>query len=1015
VPLTEREKLELELLELEEAEAQSAPAPAAEAPQATASQPPTSALDLPAAPPPPESDPLNAIKYGLQSQALPLLGRGVLKVTDLLGATQSTQKFATDELGEIDYGNPNFSYQIAQGLEHIADEGYAPQTKLDHVLAFGTMVVDPVLGAAGKALSKVVSPAASMSSASQRASVANMLATKAAPEEAAKLVAATNAERMRAFMKLRAAEGAVTGGSISGGQEALRGAVEGDFDPARVALSTALGAGLGAAGGTLMGRLEARAAAKTDQAGALIREAFEQGPGGIQTPVTFKGGAAEANRALRLHHKISSAESKVEALEAKLASAKPGQIDVAATERSLETAVRHKNKLRKEFFDRWSKPLYEQMAKAKQIAGGGNFDDAFRLGVIPDEELIRHAGSVKDIPPGAAGAFGMRDPIRLLETVEGVNGPIARKTLSPILLAENAREKELSVVLREFEERAAKAGISRWGFLDRIVGGQKVQQSAKIFDAIEQGSLDALSVDEKNLALWMSSKYDDFLNRLNATRAAYNLPKIAKRKNYINHLGEMSLLQEFGIDVASAKLPELAGKRGRHLRAAFEYQRQGQVADKDIYKAFTTYANSAVRMIHMTPGRQQLLSAAAFMPTNLRAAVLNFADGSSFGGLEAVDRFFIENGAGAVPRVLGKFAELFGRSQIAGNLNIMVQQPSQVVSTIAMTDRRHAIQALGLAHKDIPEHLFNKSTFLPLRAARRDIYELGHRSSLPNALRHVDNVLDNANKFAEKALNASDQFVAKHSWIAAFRQAKARYALTDDAAVRYADRIAFALHSAYSDLYRPAILRSRVAKGLLPAQTFSFNMFNLLRHDTKFLGELKASGRGAELAKLVGSMIATNEIYKAAGLKAPFSLGTVAGEEGGEFSLPQVGPVGSVAGQPPIARVARDSSQAMGALYRMLFDEDADFDDELQKLGQHGGAVVANFVKYGRQISNVVKQTRALQEGYVSVGRRKEEVSLDSAQDKIQGFFLGPYNTPSAQEEQRSQRPDLIDRLLRDQ
>lgn len=903
----------------------------------------------------------------------------------------------------------SMSYEIRQMVSPPAN--YETQNFDEGAVSLVTSFLDPTGLGIMKVGGKLVSPLLSRASTQ----LAKLEATSKLPVFTAPFAAPAatritgEAGKLRPLV--RAGELAAGSGVTMFAQEGLDQIDRRKFDPLALATKTVAGTVMGAGLGYGAGRLENFMAGRAHNAVATMRNIFDADEGVVVRPLkltqgitTETGEDAKAiiqknlDQARGLSNKMNVFESQIAAAkEAK----KPAE-EIAKLQRKLaDTAQKFETHVGG---DDYRRIMEVKKAIADSALDAGSKERLLEnvisdRGVVLPHEVVAAATQIKDIGKINAGNFGLRDFPRLLESVEGQpRGPIYRAFFEPIASADAARVTEEAKLLTDWVKTADKVGLRPVGKMGGEAGEINRKLNERLFDAAEGKTLEVpLSAAEQSVVRWTRNFYDETLQRINAIRVYHNKPPIPKRSNYVTHLSEINAADQMGMDLASADLKVL-----KDLSFRFEKRRlNNQDFNKDLFSAVEAYAKGSMKTIHLTGARNQALAITEHLPPNLRKGALEFLNGPAFGQPDFID-------AGVRDRIYGESAlkisdwikRKMGAAYIGGNLKILLEQPASAMAAVPVTGMKSAAKALPRVFSDEGDDFIKTmSRVYPYRAVT-DEYFANQIRSAPG---FVQKASEPVKKFWSRMMNGMDEGVFKHTWFAAYEQAKSEFRLTDAGAARYADKLSTSFHAVYKDLYRPALLRGRVKGAILPFQTFAFNLLNAYMHDTKMIGAAKGQGQSLQVAKYLGGALAANEIYQAMGLPTPFSAAN---------TLSSIGRV-----QLPGAPAVKDAASVMNSAYKMVFDPDVDAEAEMARFQDATAGLGSNFVFAGRQMLKTYKGMRAVSDGYATVGRKEYDLSGQNPLENAATMAFGPSNAPAVQqqnsEEAAYKRTQVLENISR--
>lgn len=611
--------------------------------------------------------------------------------------------------------------------------------------------------------------------------------------------------------------------------------------------------------------------------------------------------------------------------------------------------------------------------------------------VAPSE--IEELSKVRDVRINPLQRLTMDQP-RVMQMMDGnvPNGAMFELNIRPALDAERAAINATNTERNAFNKIVLETELNK----------SSKQRLAELFK-IADGTLDPATANvtekEQKFLNYMASKYHEYLQQINTQRAELGYTLIKPRKNYITHLREAKLFDEFGLGESGL---EGVDKLGPKLRARFQFERErlGAKAIEDPLQAFDAYIEPAMRQIHTTKPAAVLHARAKFIadPT-LRKMQQTFIENRLLGGIDAKDKTLYEYGLRPVMQFSENLTGRFSSGVILGNAKVILQQFSQFANTVKDTGLRNSIIGLGRAFKEIPPEIASRSDFLTARRISDDLVDI------------PDGMFYNFNKFFRGLFEYTDKLVAKQSWQAGFAKAQ-ELGLNPEMTIRYADDVARQLHGSYSKLYKTELNSGKVGKVLAPLQSFGFNLWNYIVQDTKLLAELNDTSRARELMKTFAAMYVTDEVYDAAGLPSPFGIripkaatpeevatsarelvfGIVPFGRSLEYGIPS--PVlGQAVKEAQFFAGAGDKRRSLTfntyKLVSSLLSDDLEKRDEAAKeLAKFG----VQFVPAGAQVYKTIDGIKAANDGYVEYGK---QTVLLTDEDRRLAPILGPYAVPT--------------------
>lgn len=783
-------------------------------------------------------------------------------------------------------------------------------------------------------------------------------------------------------------------------------------------------------------KLQQKATAYDDAAGALFKRGqlgeaqarFEQ-PAVTATLLN----AEEVKKAKNLDLSLTRQESVISRIDAEQAAlqALPDKTPEQSTaiaklkQRSDRAYQRYYNTLR-EGQEVIASPAYKQRKQSQDLLNNKTvvvnnkevpaFEQAISSkGVVltPDEIDILTNPTQSLSKPGmggvlnriAAGPLSSTDHVRLVQEADGnrLQGPLYKLLVEPIEIATRERQVWANNMKETFRKKMQELGLAnisreKNAFLYRVADGKIPRETAN------------LTPQETEAVNFMTKFYSDSFDQMNGVRAERGMDLVKKRQNYITHITDISFFDEmgFGIDAvnADAKLSRI--KKAEKARFAFEKARTGEQAIEDIFMSMERYIDAVSKQIYYTDTAAVVQARTDLLPdAALKASQQRFINEAFLGQLDFKDDVLVQLGMRGPLNFAAKLSSNFTTAAILGNLNVLATQFSQVPATVKETGLWPTFIGLYRATRPLPKQIADASSFLTLRQISDEVIPL------------KTGVLKNAQKFILTGLEFTDKFVARASWEAAFVNAKRR-GFGTEAAIKYSDEVARMLHANYGSIYKPALLRGKAGRALLPLQSFFFNAWNYLSRDQKALAELKNTTRLRETMKALAAIAAANQIYDMMGMPAPFAF--EAPENVSSEELARVAKKVAV-GNVPIARILVEGVQPpahrilttelglekkslLRNSYTALFSDDPTQQEEAQKALGKG---LLQFAPGGMQIKKTWEGNEAARDGYVNIGR---EIVPLTEEDRRLAPILGKYQVPSVRKARKEMERRKIKRQL---
>jgi hypothetical protein len=626
------------------------------------------------------------------------------------------------------------------------------------------------------------------------------------------------------------------------------------------------------------------------------------------------------------------------------------------------------------------------------------------LRTIPDvspQEIAALQTEGKPVGKFASGPFSTVDHVRLLQEADGfqVRGPKYQLLFEPLEQAAVARERATLTETNNFRNLVN----------DLQIGTLDTKRKELLFD-VADGKIAAadanLTSNEQTFLNYIAKKYNDYLSDINAVRSKLGYEPIKARKNYITHIQEIDFYNKLGFGIDSADATPALNKFTKKLKAAFAFEKQrlGTKAVKDPIQAFEAYIDPAMKQKFYTEPAAVVHARTNFLTDpNLRQAQRRLVNEAFLGGLDFKDQALYEAGLAPVLKAAETLSSITSRGVILANVKVISSQPSQILATVKETGTWPTIVGLKRATQAIPEELSKASSFLTLRKISDDLVPINQ------------GILKKPAQFATSLLEFADKYVARASWHAGFAKAQSR-GWDIEASVKYADDVARMLHANYNEIYKAPLTRGKVGRAAFPLTTFAFNAWNHLVRDPKVLAELKNTSRLRETMKILGAMVATNQVYEQLGIPTPFEISlpenlTVedVAASAKEFALGNIPLARSLqygTPSPALSLVTREAQLGKESLlknsYLAVFSEDEEKKEEaikqLKKLG-------APYVPGGLQAYKTLEGLNAARDGFVQYGR--DVIILDEKDKKIAPIF-GVYQTPSVKKARKEKELQQI-------
>jgi len=405
----------------------------------------------------------------------------------------------------------------------------------------------------------------------------------------------------------------------------------------------------------------------------------------------------------------------------------------------------------------------------------------------------------------------------------------------------------------------------------RVLEGSMTDRDASLF---AQGKLADTTQKGEDIAKYIRGKYDEFLIRLNKTRAKLGIEPIKKRKDYITHINELNTLSElFGglervsikshisklkselldmhpdwtparaFDAAKRKVEGLTGIAqyvdARQPIFKFAKQRLAEYEkDPSIIRSFNAYMPSALRYIYQAENVARNKAFKDVLPANAK---------------EFTRLWNTEQVAGRQPpsflspktkRALMAVRGTLGANTILGNMTTTMMQLTSFPQVFAMAGIKNTFYGIGkrlLSYIPGQHTLFETSRTKALRNLDIDIglgdslidqtlIKIGQFESTRNVAARTRQAVDLGRRFLRMVMETADQFTVGASYEAFYRKAIFD-GLTPSNAMEYAEIMTGKTQASYFKEALPPFLNTTEGKTIGQFGTYTMNQWELFRRD----------------------------------------------------------------------------------------------------------------------------------------------------------------------------------------
>src|SRR3990167_4728384 len=465
----------------------------------------------------------------------------------------------------------------------------------------------------------------------------------------------------------------------------------------------------------------------------------------------------------------------------------------------------------------------------------------------------------KDIYPAIMFRHTTMTAERVAEFLDGgIGGRTYREMVKPVYDSAKKMTLEGNKIKQEFDSF-------------RILEGTKLDRDASLFG---QKKLTEAPQKAKTVAEYVRGKYDEFLTRLNETRAKIGVESIPKRQDYITHINELNVLSElFGglervsvkahisklkselldlhpdwtdaraFDAAKRKVEGLTGV-GQYVDARqpvfrFAKKRLGEYeANPSLVRSFNAYMPSALRYIHQAENVAKNKALKDVLPANAK---------------EFTRLWNTEQVAGRQPpsflspvgrRALSAIRGTLGANTILGNMATTMMQLTSWPQVIALAGPVNTFYGLGSRLRSyIPglTNVFNISRTKALRNLKIDIglgdslidqilIKIGKVETLRNPAARTRQVIDVGRNFLMAIMETADQFTVGSSYMAFYRKGVLS-GLDPTDAMEFADILTGKTQANYFKEAIPPFLNTIEGKTVGQFGVYGMNQWEMFRKD----------------------------------------------------------------------------------------------------------------------------------------------------------------------------------------
>lgn len=561
----------------------------------------------------------------------------------------------------------------------------------------------------------------------------------------------------------------------------------------------------------------------------------------------------------------------------------------------------------------------------------------------------------KDLTEFQASPVSGLDPLRTAELVDGKSyGAVRKFIVEPAREAERRWKLELKDTLDTLTKISkgmrSKSELSKltFKFIEKTLNPKEEKKITPLI---------------KNTAEYLRKTYDSLLVRINEKRALLKRVPILKRQDYITHIQELSLLDEFFQGLSNVpddmvNIPAFSKSNSPFFR--FALQRLGGMEfELDAIAAFESYISRAYPIIYNTDVLKSARPLVERLPSNAYKYFSQYLDETMALRPAQADKLVPKS----VLKGISQLRVKMGKGAILGNVASVFNQMFTLPNSMAAIGPKWIASAALKSHRNEWRAFTEKYS----KVLQGRIFEIDFD---PTLLSKVDKALG-------FLLQWSDKEMVRIAWGAQFEKSLSK-GVAFEQAIREADDIAFRTQSGFNVTDLPPAFRSRIASSFLQFQNTVNNGLNFLRFDLGKEGQERGKWGVFKAALMwLGTLLILNRIYKSFGVPSAvdewsdvFPLVSMA-----EYGLPVTysGP-GSLL-QIVFAKTPQDKARALKSLRRAIF----------------------LFLPAGNQIRKSLEGIYSASQGGKFNKKGRLQFPIRGFAEKTRSVLFGPYGTKAGQ------------------
>jgi hypothetical protein len=463
------------------------------------------------------------------------------------------------------------------------------------------------------------------------------------------------------------------------------------------------------------------------------------------------------------------------------------------------------------------------------------------------------------------------DPYRTVEKV----------TKTPVWADNVLADNTTSVIASADEamiDRKAKEHTDLESNREGILSGTK--ESAELMRKFE--AKEALTLKEQKVVTFLRSKYDALIKEANEMRELVGKKPIPYRQDYMTHIIEQNILNEFfnGDELGMKGISQGqldAVRKGDYTKGNMPFNKfaQKRLTDKTKYDAignYLDYLGVITKEIYYTPAlshaRKFIEYALDRQPNAYKSLDRMLSDMK--GKTSIADQNMV--GAIASSSPVKWMRSHIARSALVGNINFWATNLSNfAISYDELGNYMNVGMGKFLSSKEWRKFAFENSLMLKGRSIDPDFIDQPIHTKLEEFVGSITNVIEYNN--------------VGSTFVGAYLKGIEKMGLSKEKAVEYGDAIARRTQVGYKKYELNAWMRSNSGMLMSQFQSWTFNAMNHILYDlgtanipkdiaSMFTENKTNRTRWGAFLTLIVTAIVTNALYEKVGLRKPLDIGS---------------------------------------------------------------------------------------------------------------------------------------------